>query len=137
MLWLVAIALLFSTTNSRFIMPSPEEIHRKYLLDFLGNFDRSFLYPKEPIFNRQDFQDFPVIETTFGEDQFFYQCGPEDIGNIPDVSYWPYSQVHCSKCMEAMRSHRKTYTHQGPFILSYKCVKISHILEHAKCNFYI
>lgn len=133
MLWLFIITVLVSTTNSRFTIPLPEEIHRTYLQDFLDNLDRSFLYPKKP--NQRDMKVFPVIETTFGEDQLFYQCGPEDIQNIPDISYRPY--FHCNKCIEAMRSHTKTITHQGPFVLSYKLTKIYHVLENARCTFYV
>lgn len=136
MLWLV-VTTLFTPTISDVILPSPEEIHQTFLHDFLDNFDKGSLYPDEPIFDRQDFKGFPVIETTFGEDQIFYQCGPEDVKNTPYVGYRPHSHSHCGKCMEAMRSHRKTFRHQGPFLLSYKCVTILQKLENIKCSFYL
>lgn len=137
MLWLVVIICMFSTTNSKLTIPSAEEIHLTYLRNFMDNFDRRSLYPQDPIFDRQDFKGFPMIETTFGEDQLFYQCGPKDMQIVAVTSSQPHSHIHCSKCMKAMRSYKKTYTHQGPFVLSYKFTKINHVLENARCSFYI
>jgi len=134
MQWLPVFALLFVNIDSRYIIPTPEDIHKQFLLKFIKDFDRKSLYQDRPYFEEKDFEDFPIVETTIGEDQHFKKC-TKNHGGSPEIGPWPEWKVHCEHCLDMMRSYRKTFRQKGPFLFYYNLVKMVKISEDTRCSF--
>jgi hypothetical protein len=134
-MWLFHV-LIFILVRKGFgfhLAPHQFDANDKVLQDFIKDFDAYYLLEKFPDFDPVDFADFPIVETTIGEDHITKKCYPDYY--LPDFEPLPGSHRHCAHVLDILHSFRRIFQHRGPFLLHHNDVKIIQILENTNCRF--